>query len=172
MQEYKKYFFLNWPSRRTRIVVKNIKFFDENVKNIILMIKHGTNNFTGSNDFIFPYDKNLSIQFTALDDEITLGEFNINPVKNTSWFFYENLLELDITKNNKKVGRITIEQTIYSWFQSLLFKYIGYQKTNTTELCTSIKIIKNNFQDQESIYDYYSDAFLRIINFNENIPPL
>lgn len=157
---------------RTRIVVKNIKFFDENVKNIILMIKHGTNNFTGSNDFIFPYDKNLSIQFTALDDEITLGEFNINPVKITSWFFYENLLELDILKNNKKVGRITIEQTIYSWFQSLLFKYIGYPKTNTTELCTSIKIIKNSFQDQESIYDYYSDAFLRIINFNENIPPL
>ena len=157
---------------QTRIVVKNIKFFDENVKNIILMIKHGTNNITGSNDFTFLYNQKLDIEFTALEDDLVLGEFIINPIKNNSWFFYENLLELDITKNSKKVGRITIEQTIYSWFQSLLFKYIGYPKTNTTELCTSIKIIKNSFHDQESIYDYYSDAFLRIINFSENIPPL
>lgn len=172
MQEYKKIFPPNWPNRRIRIIVKNIKFFDENVKNIILMIKHGEYNITGSNDFTFLYNQKLDIEFTALEDDLVLGEFNINPIKNNTWFFYENILDLDITKNTIKVGRITIEQTIYSWFQSFLFKYIGYPKTNTTNLCTSIKIIKNSFHDQESIYDYYSDAFLRIINFSENIPPL
>ena len=136
---------------RIRIVVKNIKFFDENVKNIILMIKHGANNITGSNDFTFLYNQKLDIEFTALEDDLVLGKFNINPIKNNTWFFYENLVELDITKNTKKVGRITIEQTIYSWFQSLLFNYISYPKTNTTELCTSIKIIKNSFHDQASL---------------------
>ena len=157
---------------QTRIVVKNIKFFDENIKNIVLLIKHDTNEFIGSNDFIFPYNKTLSIKFTVLDEEITLGEFSIKPITENTWFFYENLLNLDITNNNKKIGRITIEQSIYNWVQSLLFNYIGYPKTNKTELCTLIKIIKNNFHDQESIYNYYSDAFLKIINFNENIPPL
>jgi hypothetical protein len=169
MGEYQKY--SNWLYK-TRIVVKNIKFFDENVKNIILMIKHGTNNFTGSNDFILPYNKKLSINFTAIDEEITLGEFNINPIVKNNLFFYKTTLELDIVKNNKKIGKITIEQSIYTWFESLLFKYIGYPKTSKTELCNSIKIIKNDFHDQESIYEYYSDAFLRIINFRENIPPL
>jgi len=157
---------------QTRIVVKNIKFFDENIKNIVLLIKHDTNEFIGSNDFIFPYNKTLSIKFTVLDEEITLGEFSIKPITENTWFFYENLLNLDIINNNKKIGRITIEQSIYNWVQSLLFNYIGYPKTNKTELCTLIKIIKNNFHDQESIYNYYSDAFLKIINFNENIPPL
>jgi hypothetical protein len=172
MQE-KKFFFPNWPSRQIRIVVKNIKFFNENVKNIILMIKHGPMNIIGSNDFIFLYNQNLSIDFTVQEDDLTIGEFKIAPIKFiSSWFVKKNILELDIVKNNKKIGRITIEQSIYTWFQSVLFKYIGYPKTSKTELCASIKIIKNDFHDQESIYDYYSDAFLKIINFNENIPPL
>jgi hypothetical protein len=171
MQE--KNFFSNWPSRQIRIVVKNIKFFNENVKNIILMIKHGSANIIGSNDFIFLYNQNLSIDFTVQEDDLTIGEFKIAPIKFiSSWFVKKNILELDIVKNNKKIGRITIEQSIYSWFQSVLFKYIGYPKTSKTELCNSIKIIKNDFHDQESIYEYYSDAFLRIINFRENIPPL
>jgi len=172
MQE-KKFFFSNWSSRQIRIVVKNIKFFNENVKNIILMIKHGTTNIIGSNDFIFLYNQNLSIDFTVQEDDLTIGEFKIAPIKFiSSWFIKKNILELDIVKNNKKIGKITIEQSIYTWFESLLFKYIGYPKTSKTELCNSIKIIKNDFHDQESIYDYYSDAFLRIINFRENIPPL
>jgi len=172
MQE-KNFFFPKWPSWQIRIVVKNIKFFNENVKNIILMIKHGPMNIIGSNDFLFLYNQNLSIDFTVQEDDLTIGEFKIAPIKFiSSWFIKKNILELDIVKNNKKIGKITIEQSIYSWFQSVLFKYIGYPKTSKTELCNSIKIIKNDFHDQESIYDYYSDAFLRIINFRENIPPL
>ena len=137
------------------------------------MIKHGSANIIGSNDFIFLYNQNLSIDFTVQEDDLTIGEFKIAPIKFiSSWFVKKNILELDIVKNNKKIGRITIEQSIYSWFQSVLFKYIGYPKTSKTELCNSIKIIKNDFHDQESIYEYYSDAFLRIINFRENIPPL
>jgi hypothetical protein len=171
MEEYLWY--SKWPSRQIRIVVKNIKFFNENVKNIILMIKHGTANIIGSNDFIFLYNQNLSVDFTVQEDDLTIGEFKIGPIKFiSSWFIKKNILELDIVKNNKKIGKITIEQSIYTWFQSVLFKYIGYPKTSKTELCASIKIIKNDFHDQESIYDYYSDAFLRIINFRENIPPL
>jgi len=171
MQEKK--FFSNWPSRQIRIVVKNIKFFNENVKNIILMIKHGPMNIIGSNDVVFLYNQNLSVDFTVQEDDLTIGEFKIAPIKFiSSWFIKKNILELDIVKNNKKIGKITIEQSIYTWFESLLFKYIGYPKTSKTELCNSIKIIKNDFHDQESIYDYYSDAFLRIINFRENIPPL
>jgi hypothetical protein len=171
MEEYLWY--SKWPSRQIRIVVKNIKFFNENVKNIILMIKHGSTNIIGSNDFIFLYNQNLSIDFTVKEDDLTIGEFKIAPIKFiSSWFIKKNILELDIVKNNKKIGKITIEQSIYTWFQSVLFKYIGYPKTSKTELCNSIKIIKNDFHDQESIYEYYSDAFLRIINFRENIPPL
>lgn len=156
-----------WLYSETRIVVKNIKFFNNNIKNIILKINHGKINKTNNTDFIFHYNKNLDINLSIIESNIVLGECKINLPLNK-----QNIFELDIIKNNKKVGKIIVEQYIYNWLQVILYKYIGYPKINKTELCTSIKIIKNNFHDQESIYDYYSDAFLRIINYQENIPPL
>ena len=167
LYQEENYRFSNWLYQETRIVVKNIKIFNDNIKNILVKLYHGKLICSSNNDFIFKSNQKLNIYLRIFDDEILLGCVKINTDLDRI-----KILDLDIMKDDIKIGKISVEKHNYNWFLSSFYKYFGYPKINKCDLYTSIKIIKNDFHDQESIYNYYSDAFLRIINFEENIPPL
>ena len=145
--------------------------------------------------FIIDYDLNIAIDFILLENDIfeennIIGHgFHKNIItkinKTTSLIFPEPLINIvTIEKNNVSIAEIEIEQYIISKEDSLLFKCgIGwdfpdnYPKLNVfpfknrNEIFQNIRIIENNYVE-ESQYDIYSEAFIRIINNDYNKPPL
>lgn len=156
------------------IIFKSIDFKSKNINGFNIKINNGDYNkfsnvlWTTNNlnyDITFPYDyrHTIVIKFYKLDENNTL--IGHSQIINQE---YKNK-NFDISLGINVIGFMNIDLHIYPKFLSYFLKpksNFKYENSN------SIKIIKSNFHDQDSKYDYYSEAFLNIINDSNNIPPL
>jgi len=192
-----------------RLVIKKINMLESSnlSKDIRIKLYHHKNSKNSdliedyNNDqiinwkFIFDFQKNLPIELIFLEndifqDDIILGTSktitNINFTLIDNFFFPKPIINsLDIFKNNKKVGTVTLEQYIIFKNKSKLYKcgegwslpdnypkLNYYPYTKKQNIYQNIRIIKNNIEDDKSKFDLYSEAFIKIISNEYNYPPL
>ena len=150
--------------------------------------------------FIIDYNKNLPIYFIIFEKDIHNNEtmivnFSFKNKRNNycnpcTWNFSCNLFpkpiikELELIKNDTVIGKIVIHQYILSnmlayfypcgkgWDLPNTFPQLdNYSLKRTFNIYKSIKLITDKFEDQKPKYDFYSEAFLHIINDKNNNPP-
>jgi len=185
---------------QNRIIIKQIKFENnKNFKNIKIKLYH--NNIIQTSDilwnytdeiinwkFIINYNEKLPIDFVIFerdifDNEIILGNIQIinkNINYNIISFPQPIINEEEVNKNFILIIHQYILSNKLAYFYpcgsgwnlpDTFPKLIEYPIKNNYNIYNSIKIVKDNFDDQKPKYNYYSQAFLKIINDKNNIPP-
>lgn len=197
-----------------RLVIKKINFiknFEVYKQDIKIKLYYGSitqtseifwnysNNQIINWKFIFDYDGRSRIEFIILDDELfnvdniigqscILEHFQIeeNYVLDMYEFPEPIIREIDITKENEKIGSMFIEMYIIPKEFSSLYKCgngwslpdsypelenFPFKKNN--EIYQHIKIVDDKFGiEDKTKFDLYSEAFSRIIDEPENKPPI
>jgi len=186
----KKISFLN-DKINTPIDIKIKLYHDKIIKNTEILWDYTDEIINWK--FIINYNDKSPIDFIILENleqENIIGSFTLlNKTVKPSYNLFKIpnpiVSELDIIKNNEKIGKIIVYQ--YIIFKSVSFflpSGEGWSLPNKNpkldvlpmkekfDLNSGIHIIKDRFYDQKTKYDKYGEAFYKIINDNNNQPPL
>jgi hypothetical protein len=172
-----------------------IKLYHNKISQISDTIWEYENNGIINWKFIIDYEPDINIDFILLennpieDNNIIGHGFHKNDVssikKPINQLFPEPIINIvNIEKNNNLIAQIEIEQYIIAKEDNYLFKCgngwelpDNYPKLNIfpfknrNDIFQNIRIIEDSFSD-DSQYDVYSEAFVRIINNIHNKPPI
>ena len=171
-----------------------IKLYHNNISQISDVIWEYENNEIINWKFIIDYEPSIAIDFILLENDIfeennIIGHGfhkNVNiKLSKESLIFPEALTnKINIEKNNNIIAEIEIEQYVIKKCDSSYFKCgIGWEIPdnypklnifpfkNRNDIFQNIRIIEDNYSE-ESNFDIYSEAFVRIINNIHNKPPI
>ena len=172
-----------------------IKLYHNKIYQISDVILEYENNEIINWKFIIDYDPNIAIDFILLENDIfeennIIGHgFHKNSLHkidriNASLFPEPFINIINIEKNSIIIAEIEIEQYILlkedsdtfpcgiGWeFPDTFPKLEVFPFKNRNDIFQNIRIIEDNY-NEESQYDNYSEAFIRVINNIHNKPPM
>jgi len=184
---------INFFEQLTRDI--KIKLYHNKILQVSDVIWEYENNEIINWKFIIDYEPTIAIDFILLENDVfdennIIGHgFHINNLPkinkiNHSLFPEPFINVINIEKNNIIIAEIQIEQYILLKEDSELFQCgIGWQLPDTfpkldifpfknrNNIFENIRIIEDNY-NEESQYDNYSEAFIRVINNIHNKPPM